>query len=123
MDAWRRAQRDARTAAVNCFTDGIKDIKMHELNRLGRSHGGWRNGLMILAGAAFLVATAMAEEKPVVGASNENSKAATRVSPHVLAAQRRAQQEEEMLSPRVGLQSQMHREAVRRHLAPARLGT
>jgi hypothetical protein len=99
----------------------IKDMKMNQPNGPTLSRCGWRNGLLILVGTAALVGSAVAEEQPVAGASSESGKAVPRISPHVLAAQRRAQQLEEP-STRIGLQSQMHKEAVRRHLAPGRLG-
>jgi len=98
-------------------------MKMNELNSVGHRHCVWRGALTILAGTVLLVGTALAEDKPLVVAPEAGTaKATTRVSPHVLAAQRRAQQEDELLSPRVGLQSQMQKNAVRRHIAPARLG-
>jgi hypothetical protein len=96
-------------------------MKMNQSNGVNRSRSGWRNGLVMLVGAFVLMGTVVADEAPVAGASSESGKAAPRISPHVLAAQRRAQQLEEP-SARVGLQSQMHKDTVRRHLAPTRLG-
>ena len=98
-----------------------KDMKMNQPNGLTLSRYGWRNGLLILVGAIALVGMAMAEETPMVGVSSDSGKAAPHISPHVLAAQRRTQQ---LVEPpaRVGLQSQMHKDAVRRHVAPTRLG-
>jgi hypothetical protein len=99
-------------------------MKMNKLNSLCHSHCVWRGALAILASTVLLVGTALAEDKPLVVAPEAaTAKATKRVSPHVLAAQRRAQQEDELLSPRVGLQSQMHKDAVRRHIASTRLGT
>lgn len=93
---------------------------MNASNGLNCNRTGWRGRLLIIAGAFFLLATAAAEEPPTVGASSEEGKAAPRVSAHVLAAQRRAQ-EGDASAPRVGLQSQMHKESARRHLAAIKL--
>jgi hypothetical protein len=98
-----------------------KDMQMNQPNGLNHSRSGWRKELLILVGIVALAGTAVAEEKPVAGASSENGKAVPRISPHVLAAQRRAQQLEEP-SARIGMQSQMHKDAVRRHIAPTRSG-
>lgn len=95
---------------------------MNAWNGLNRNRCGWRSGVLILAGAFVLMATAVAEEKAAAGTSSEDGKVAPRISPHVLAAQRRLQQGEAS-APRVGLQSQMQRQAMRRHVAPTRLGT
>jgi hypothetical protein len=81
-----------------------------------------RFALAVFVGAALLAGTAVAGEAPVAGAVSEQAKPASRVSPHVLAALRRAQQGD-AATPRVGLQSQMQKQAARRHLPSARRGT
>ena len=99
---------------------------MNELNSLGRGQRdlrGWRSAMLILVATVCFVGTVFAEDKLLDAAPGSGTaKAAARVSPHVLAAQRRAQQEDETLTPRIGLQSQMHRDAARRHIASARVG-
>jgi hypothetical protein len=98
-----------------------KDMHMNQPNGLTLGRCNWRNGLLILVGSVALLAAALAEEQPVTAAASGEGKAVPRISPHVLAAQRRTQQLEEP-SARVGMQSQMHKQAVRRHIAPTRFG-
>jgi hypothetical protein len=93
-----------------------------EMNGEYRRPGWWQNWLATLAGAVVLVGTAAGGENAVADGASETAKPASRVSPHALAAQRRAQQVDAS-APRVGLQSQMQKGAARRHLAPARRGT
>ncbi len=99
-----------------------RDMEMNESNGAYLRREWYRNGLAGLIGAVVLVGTAAGGENPVVDGASENANAASRVSPHALAALRRAQQGDAS-APRVGLQSQMQKDAARRHLAPGRRGT
>jgi hypothetical protein len=98
-------------------------MEMNEFNPVTRCRQWCRNGLVVVLGAVVLVSTAAAGENAVAATPSDTAKSTTRVSPHALAALRRAQQPGDASTPRTGLQSQMQKDAARRHLAPARRGT
>lgn len=82
-----------------------------------------KSGLAALLGVVLCVSVAAAEESPPT-APTEAAPQATphHVSPHILAAKRRAEQREAQ-QPRVGLQSLMQKNAARRHGVPAKRGS
>ena len=97
---------------------------MNEPVDFGSSPYGLRSALVILASMVLLLGSALAEDKPQDPApAGGAAKPVPRVSPHVLAAQRRAQEEDDALQPRIGLQSQMQKNAVRRHISSGGMGT
>lgn len=93
---------------------------MNQFNRVTRCRAWCRNSLLAVLGAAVLVSTAAAGETVVAATPNETAKPVTRVSPHALAALRRAQAQGDALTPRTGLQTQMQKDAARRHLSSAK---
>ena len=93
---------------------------MNQFNRDTRCREWCRKGLLAVFGTVVLMSTAVAEENAVATAPNETAKPPQRVSPHALAALRRAQEQGDELTPRTGLQSQMQKDAARRHHAPAK---
>ena len=97
-------------------------MKMNALNVFGGIPCGVRKGLIVLASTVVLAGGAMAEDKPLDAAPLGAKDKPLRVSPYVQAAQRRAQEEGEAAQPRIGLQAQMQKNALRRHHAPAQPG-
>jgi hypothetical protein len=106
------------------LADRRKDMRMIDLEGVAGRPYWCRSALVIFAGAVLLGGSVLAQDKPVDAAPGAGTaRTAPRVSPYVLAAQRRAQEEGDASQPRIGLQAQMQKNAVRRHLAPARPGT